>query len=340
MSLRVVSAGPGATIQDGGRIGYLRYGVVASGPMDFLAFEIANRALENPAGAACIEISLGGIEVICVTEPIRLAFAGGGFSWQRDGTRLPSAAVVTLAPGERLSVKPGRWGTWCYLAIEGGFDVPLVLGSRSTYARFAIGGLDGRALRADDVIPSVAPQARSRGTAANEESAIISPLLDRCDDRIRVVLGPQDDYFTPEALATFFEGTYAISPRCDRMGYWLEGPRLAHLSGFDIVSDGIPLGAIQVPGEGRPLILMADHQATGGYPKLGTVIRADIGAVAQHRPGDSLRFVRCSVDAARRALLELYAALVRPLVLEPLGAELRSEDLLARNLIGGVTDGS
>lgn len=314
--------------------------------MDSIAYDVANRALENPANAACVEISLGGIELAC-EEPVSVAFAGGGFTWTRNGARLPSAAVLQLSAGERLRAAPGAWGTWTYLAIDGGIDVPLVLGSRSTYARFSIGGLEGRVLRAGDLLfchperseLSRSESSRSRGTAKQlQAGSIVSKLLDRSNEPIRVILGPQDDYFTQGAIETFFSRTYAISSRFDRMGYWLDGPRLAHASGYDIVSDGIPLGGIQVPGSGQPLVLMADHQATGGYPKLGTVIRADIGRFAQHRPGESVRFIRCNPHAARQALLEVDAALDDGSV-QPFGPHLSENALLASNLISGVVDG-
>jgi len=329
VSLRIVRAGPGETIQDAGRFGYLRYGIVSSGPMDWIAFRLANRALANPADAAAIEISRAGIEVVCEDAPLLVAFAGGGFVWEHEDARLPAAAVIMLQPGRRLRARAGAWGTWTYLAVAGGLDVPLVLGSRSTYARFAIGGLEGRALRADDVL-------RTRDHASDNvtEGTLRMPLLERSNAPVRVVLGPQDDYFTSAARTTFFSESYAISGRFDRMGYWLEGPALAHEAGFDIVSDGIPLGAIQVPGSGQPVILMADHQATGGYPKLGTLTRADVGRFAQHRPGERVRFAACTVDAAHRALREIYAAL------DETSLSASDEILGSSNLIGGVVDGT
>ncbi|HTX03808.1 MAG TPA: biotin-dependent carboxyltransferase family protein [Candidatus Acidoferrales bacterium] len=328
--LRVIRAGPGETIQDAGRYGYLRYGIVASGPMDWIAFSVANRALGNPEDAASIEISLAGIEIVCEDAPLLIAFAGGGFVWERDGSRLPPAAAIALRPGEHVQARAGAWGTWTYLAVAGGIDVPQVLGSRSTYARFAIGGFEGRALRPDDV---VCARDRINEGVAVVEGTLRTSLLERSSAPIRVVLGPQDDYFTSSARDTFFSERYAISGRFDRMGYWLEGPKLGHQAGFDIVSDGIPLGAIQVPGSGQPVILMADHQATGGYPKLGTLTRADVGRFAQHRPGEYVRFTPCAVDAAHRALRDSYAALDQTSVLA-------SDRILgSSNLISGVVDG-
>ncbi|MGH7716665.1 MAG: biotin-dependent carboxyltransferase family protein, partial [Vulcanimicrobiaceae bacterium] len=325
--LRVVRAGPGETLQDAGRYGYLRYGIVASGPMDWIAFTLANRVLANPQDAASIEISLAGIELVCEHAPLIVAFAGGGFVWERDGAHLSSAAAVRLEPGQHLSARAGSWGTWTYLAVCGGIDVPPVLGSRSTYARFGIGGYEGRALRADDVL-RVCNHAHDA-----VQGTIRSSLLERSSGSVRVILGPQDDYMTQESRIRFFSESYAISARFDRMGYWLEGPKLAHEDGFDIVSDGIPLGAIQVPGSGQPVVLMADHQATGGYPKLGTLARMDSGRFAQHRPGDRVRFTPCAVEAAQRELRDVSRMLEKPVILA-------SDDVLAAdNLIGGVVDG-
>ena len=327
--LRIVRAGPGETIQDAGRFGYLRYGIVASGPMDWIAFSLANRALANPDGAAAIEISLAGIEITCEDAPVAVAFAGGGFIWERDAARLPSAAAIVLRPGEHLRARAGAWGTWTYLALAGGIDVAPVLGSRSTYARFAIGGFEGRALRAGDIL-----SARSRTNEDAREGTLRAPVLERTGLPIHVVLGPQDDYFTNVARETFFSQSYTISARFDRMGYWLEGPKLTHEAGFDIVSDGIPLGAIQVPGSGQPVVLMADHQATGGYPKLGVLTRADVGRFAQHRPGERVRFAPCAVEPAHRMLRDVYAGL------DAFAVSPSDEMLGSSNLIGGVVDGS
>ena len=332
--LRIVSAGAGATIQDAGRFGYLRYGIVASGPMDWVAYEVVNRALENPERAACIEVPPHGIEVACEDAPLRVAFAGGGFSWQHGTARIGTSGVLRLRPGERLSAKTGTWGTWAYLAVAGGIDVKPVLGSRSTYARFGLEGIEGRTLRAGDVLETFAADNGDDGAGT-----IACALVERPHAPIRVMLGPQDDYLTADSIDAFFSQAYAVSTKFDRMGYWIDGPKLQHAHGFDIVSDGIALGAIQVPGTGQPLVLMADHQSTGGYPKLGTVVRADIGALAQHRPGEQLHFARCDAETARRALLEIYVTLETEIFIVPRG-QIREEDLHASNLISGVVDGS
>ncbi|PWB82467.1 MAG: urea amidolyase, partial [Methylocystaceae bacterium] len=216
----------------------------------------------------------------------------------------------------------------------GRLDLPPVLGSLATHVRSGIGGLEGRPLRAGDSLPV----AGLRPPPAAPQT-IHAPWLARSDEAMRVVLGPQDDFFTPEAVHTFLSARWTISPRSDRMAYGLSGARLAHPKGHDIVSDGVALGAIQVPGDGTPLVLMADRQPTGGYPKIANVIGVDIGRLAQLRPGDGVSFTAVSIEeavAARRARGETTAQGVE---LAPLArTELSSEFLLSANLIGGVAD--
>jgi biotin-dependent carboxylase-like uncharacterized protein len=296
--LRVLRAGFGATIQDGGRYGHRRYGVTPAGPMDWRAFRTANLVLGNHAEtAAAIEISVGGIEVLCVTTaPIGVAFCGGGFWWRREAQEVGTAARLILRPGERLSARPGTAGVFAYLAVSGGLDTPVELGSRATHTRSALGGIEGRMLRDGDVLPLFAS-----GWPFGE-ARIAAPWLARDPAPLRVVLGPQDDYFGKGALEVFFGAEFRLMGG-DRMAYRLDGPQIAHERGFNIVSDGIALGAIQIAGDRKPFILMADHPPTGGYPKLGHVIRADIGRLAQLRPVETCRFQRASVEEARAALL-------------------------------------
>jgi biotin-dependent carboxylase-like uncharacterized protein len=239
--LRVLSAGPGATIQDGGRHGYLRYGVTGAGPMDPLAHATANRALGNPAAMAAIEVSLGGIEVTAERSSIAVAIAGGEFAITLDGQILPPAVATMLEPGAKLKLRAGNCGSWCYLAVAGSVELPPVLGSLSTHTRTGIGGLDGRALIAGDRLAIAQPR------AAVETGRIVAPLLDRSADTVRVILGPQADYFARDQIEAFLAGPWKISARGDRMACFLEGPRLTHAQGFNIASDGIAMGAIQVP---------------------------------------------------------------------------------------------
>lgn len=331
-ALRIVSAGPGATIQDRGRFGYLRYGVTPAGPMDWTAFRTVALALGNDAAAAAIEISVGGLSVCAEDGPLRVAFAGGGFDWRRDGRPIPAAARLMLRPGETLSARAGAGGAWAYLGVAGGFATAPELGSRSTHLRSRIGGLEGRMLCAGDSLP-VGP-----GGASALDAAIDAPWLFG-QGPIRVVLGPQDDYFTADALAAFFAGEFTLTAAADRMAYRFEGAPIAHARGHDIVSDGVALGAIQIAGDRAPLVLMADRQPTGGYPKLGHVILADIGRFAQMRPGEKCRFARASLEEARAALQAIDAAIATtPDRLRPLAREMTPAWLLASNLIDGVVD--
>ena len=335
--LGVLRAGPGVTIQDGGRHGYLRYGVTPAGPMDWTAYRTANFALGNDDRAAAIEVSAGGLEVHCENAPLWVAFAGGAFVWRRSGVVLPRAARIRLEPSEILTARAGEFGAFAYLAAEGGFDTPPVMGSRATHMRSGIGGIEGRMLRAGDVLPAAVPAAGQRGE--NFEAIIDAPWLDRDSGPFRVVLGPQDDCFSPETLGDFFAYAFTLTPIADRMAYRLTGPDIAHARGYDIVSDGIALGAIQIPGDRQPLILMADRQPTGGYPKLGHVARADIGRLAQLRPGESCRFRAVSAAEARTALLALEDEIAKTHQrLRPLRRALTSERLFESNLIGGVVD--
>lgn len=326
VSLRILQAGPGVTIQDAGRWGYLRYGVTQAGPMDGLAHEAANIAAGSPPGAAAIEVSVGGLEVMAEGGSVGFAIVGGAFRVFRDGVALPSTCVAALQPGQKLAIRAGAGGAWAYLAFSARIDVGAELGSLSMHVRSGVGG---RGLKAGDGL-----------TLADVREGPASPVLladiaDGGDAPIRIVPGPQDDYFDAANVARFLEGPWRISPRSDRMAYALDGPKIEHARGFNIVSDGIAFGAIQVPGDGVPFVQMADRAPTGGYPKIGTVIAADLGRLAQMRPGASLRFQAVPVDeavAAWRTARERLGAL-----LAERGARNPSpETLLASNLVSGV----
>lgn len=331
-ALEILAAGPGCTIQDAGRLGLLRFGVTAAGPMDPLAFETANRALRQSGDFAAIEVSLGGIEIAAREAAMAVAIAGGAFAVSVDGCALPSAVTLTLKADETLRIRAGAAGAWCVLAVAGGIDVPRVLGSRATHSRAGLGGFQGRALKAGDMLPvgEGAPGPR-------EPSKIVAPWLDRVGDDIRVVLGPQADFFADDQIAAFLAGPWTLSPRSDRMASLLDGPTLTHARGHDIVSDGVVMGAVQIPGDGRPIVLMADRQPTGGYPKIATIIGPDLGRFAQVRPGAPFRFRAVTVEQAVAARREAAGWLSREIALAPvLRTELSSEFLLGLNLIDGV----
>jgi biotin-dependent carboxylase-like uncharacterized protein len=325
--LKILRVGPGATIQDNGRYHLRRYGVTPSGPMDWTAFKTVQRVLENSNDAAVIEIPAGGIEVTSAEATLDLAFAGGGFIWTRDGKTLPAAMRLKLRPGERLTGKPGAWGAWAYLGVAGGFNTAIAMGSRATHLRSGIGA---PMLRTGDCIPT-----RSRDTPTLSDQRIVADWLRPDAKPIRVLLGPQDDYFSSAALTVFFSEPFSLTASADRMAYRFNGPKIEHASGFNIVSDGIALGAIQIGGDGQPLILMADHQPTGGYPKLGFVIRADIGRLAQMRPGETCRFAPCSMNEARAALFALEDKIAAT-VTRTVAAGFSSAILRSLNLIDGV----
>jgi biotin-dependent carboxylase-like uncharacterized protein len=215
----------------------------------------------------------------------------------------PQWTTLRLAAGDTLRVGAARAGVRVYIAVGGGVDVPVALGSRATYLRGRLGGLEGRALRRDDVLPvgaaTPAPARRVRPAAVPAWTG---------DVALRVVLGPQADRFTDEGIATFLGEPYEMLPQSDRMGARLRGPRIAHTRGHDIVSDGIALGAIQVPGDGQPIVLLVDRQSTGGYTKIATVCSFDIDRLAQLKPGQRVRFAAVAVAEAHRLRRERAAA--------------------------------
>ena len=332
-ALRILTAGPAVTLQDGGRFGRMRFGVTAAGPMDPLACAVANAAVGADAGAPVIEISLGGVLVDALDAAVPVALAGGAFEISLDGRPVPGAVRLTLEPGRNLRVRAGAAGAWCYLAVGARIAVLPVLGSVATHTRSGLGGLAGRALAAGDRLPLADVR------TPDAPATLVAPCLERPGDVIRVILGPQADYFADDQIALFCAGPWTISSRSDRMAYLLDGPTLRHAAGFNIISDGIAMGSIQVPGDGRPIVLMADRQVTGGYTKIATVIGPDLGRLAQLRPGARFRFEPVTIEdavAARRAERDGLAALrLEPLLRQDLGSEL----LLGLNLIGGVISG-
>jgi biotin-dependent carboxylase-like uncharacterized protein len=323
--LLIHAAGPGVTVQDSGRFGYSRFGVTPAGPMDPWAFAIATRAV---GASAALEISVGGVEFSAEGATLSVAIAGGAFDIRLDGTKLPPASLLPLEPGARLSIRAGAAGAWCYAAIGGRLDLPVALGSLSTHARSGIGP---KPLAAGDriALADVRP-------APHGPHALSTPWMTAQGGPIRLMLGPQDDYFSSETLQSLLSAEWRVGARSDRMAYALEGPPLSHSRGHDIVSDGAAMGAVQVPGSGAPFVLMADRQPTGGYPKIATVISADLGRVAQLRPGEALRFRAVDWQEAAAARAGLHEKIAAGAVATP---DLSTEALLAANLIGGVVSG-
>jgi biotin-dependent carboxylase-like uncharacterized protein len=292
--IRFVDPGPQTTVQDLGRVGHLRYGIPPSGPLDVRAFVIANRLVGNPDGAAALEATVLGPRFTVETAGA-IAVTGADAPVTINGAAAAAWTTLPLAAGDTVRIGAARAGIRIYVAFAGGLDVAPVLGSRATYLRGRLGGLQGRSLKRDDVLRSfpAAPPPMRRVP----ESAI--PPLER-EPEIRVVLGPQADRFTAEGVAAFLGGAYEMLPQSDRMGARLSGPRIAHARGHDIISDGIALGSVQVPGDGQPIVLLVDRQSTGGYTKVATVGSFDIGRIGQVKPGQRLRFVAVDVAEAHR----------------------------------------
>ena len=334
--LHLHRAGPLTTIQDGGRRGFQHQGVSGVGPMDRWAHVVANRLVGNPDGAGGLELALGGLELEVTGGAVRLAFAGGDFALKLDDRPVSWWSTSTLRPGQKLTIGRAIEGAWGYVAVLGGLAIPPALGSQSTHQLSGLGGIDGRRLHDGAVLPLVMDEVPPRPDLALERPPAIHA------ERIRVVLGPQDDYFTAAGIETLLGAEWRVSGQTDRMGYRLVGPCIEHAKTANIVSDGILMGSIQVPGMGTPIVLMADRQTTGGYPKIATVISADMGYLAQTRSGEALRFEAIEFGAALATRRQRWRQLERSMAsLAPLGPAARtsSERLLGLNLIGGVTAG-
>jgi antagonist of KipI len=302
----IIKAGMLTTIQDTGRWGFQSRGVPVAGPMDPVSHRLANALVGNDRDAASLEVTLLGPELEFEDERL-VAVAGADFELSLDGRQVPSHAPFIVVVGSRLRFGARRLGARAYLAVSGGIAVPPTLGSRSTHLISAIGGLNGRAVAAGERLPLGEP-ARAHGAALAPQTAVV-PLPDR-DAQIRVLPGPQLDYFSADALDVLQSARYTVGRNSDRMGFRLEGPRLTHARGADIISDATPLGVLQVPASGQPILLMADRQTTGGYPKIATVIAADIAVAGQLAPADTISFVVCTPLDAMTALIAQERALM------------------------------
>ncbi|MCH7706414.1 MAG: biotin-dependent carboxyltransferase family protein [Chloroflexi bacterium] len=300
-AIEIVEPGLLATVQDLGRYGYQRYGVPVSGSMDQFALRAANLLVGNDEGAAGLEITLIGPRLRFLANAV-IAVAGADLAPMLDGQPLPMWQSHEVSRGSTLSFAGIRDGVRSYLSIAGGIDVPVVLGSRSTFTRARIGGFDGRALAQGDTLSIPEGVSTDLGRTRRMPPSRV-PVYGHSHN-VRVVLGPQDDAFTPRGMETFLSATYTVTPQSDRVGYRLEGLRIEHVAGADIVSDGIPFGAVQVVGDGMPIILMADRGSTGGYTKIAAVISADLPSLAQAAPGDTVAFQSVTVEEAHRVLRE------------------------------------
>ena len=320
-SLRVITPGMLTTIQDLGRWGWQGRGVPVAGPMDPRSHRLANTLAGNETDAAAIEMTIVGPEVEFDDERIA-AVSGADFEITVDSRAMPVNEPFAVSAGSTLRVGTHRRGARAYLAIAGGIAVPPVLNSRSTHLPSAMGGLEGRPLRAGDRLPlgkrgresfSGVLTARKRRESGLFSSAKMTPVPFFLPDghaTVRILPGPQLDRFAPEALDVLQSAPFVVDAASNRMGYRLRGPMLRHDGDGEMLSDAATLGALQVPAAGQPILLMADRQTTGGYPSIATVISADIGLAGQLAPGDSISFVVSTIREAMAALVAQEQALM------------------------------
>lgn len=349
ITLSVTQCGPAASVQDFGRFGYRRYGVSTAGAMDRRALALANALVGNPPDRAAVELPLTGATFEIKGGQIIVAAYGPGTTLAVAGRRIAARTSAQASDGDTIVVGPPTKGVYSYLAVAGGIGTKPLLGSRSRHRRSGIGG---GVLAPGDCLPCVEnglghPVFLAEGLEQEgDEQRDAENCWDgdkrgdrdeRGDGEIRILSGPQSDHFTDHAWTKFLSQPYRIDPRSDRMGIRLEGPELESAAGHDIVSEGVVPGSLQVPGNGKPIALGQDCQTTGGYPKIATVISADLGRLAQLPTGHSVRFRLVSrteaIEAARRSAhwCKALRTSMKPVAAVP--------DLLAHNLISGVTTG-
>lgn len=300
-SLLVVRPGMLTTVQDLGRWGCQNSGVPVAGPMDAYSHRLANRLVGNPDADAALEITLLGPELEADADVV-CAVTGGGFALAVDGQGVAMNRPFTVPAGSRLRFGARLSGARAGLAVRGGFDLPSIFGSRATSVVSRMGPVEGRALVAGDRLPV-------GGTAAGARLPGTPLCLPVGGSRLRVVMGPHEAAFTDAAIEALLHARFVVTPHSNRMGYRLQGPALAHRGSAEILSDATPMGSLQVPASGQPIMLMADRQTTGGYPKIATVISADLPLAGQLAPGDWIEFAACTRDAAIEALKTLEARL-------------------------------
>ena len=338
--LEVITPGLMTSVQDRGRFGFQALGISVSGALDPDGFDLANALAGNEAGTGALEIRMLGptLEVTAESVTVALAGTGAGIEVMSPEREMISACrSVTFRKGQVFRIGAIGDSAVCYLAVHGGFDLPDVYGSQSTCMSAGFGGFHGRILEKGDCLPlrKAAAESLSQRILRRPPEPDSSPV-------IRVIAGPQDDYFSAAGIETFFGTGYTVSQAVNRMGMRLEGAAVAHEKGFNIASDGIVRGAIQVPGNGLPIILMADCQTTGGYPKIATVISTDMPKLGRMMPGADIRFEAVSVEEAEavaRDHHERKAALIDSIETFSGSVQQLEHLLMTQNLISGVTAG-
>jgi antagonist of KipI len=311
-TIAVLEPGLFTTVQDLGRPGHARMGVSAAGAADATALRIANRLAGNPDGSPALEMTLAGC-TFRFDAPACVAIAGADMQARIDGRPLPSWSAAPVPTGATLACGQAAYGARAVLAVAGGIVVPLVLGSASTHVPSRLGGFEGRALRRGDRLrfgapaPEMLPAARR--VPPDALAALAPAAAGGAAVTLRVTPGAQGDRFDEPSRRLLVESEYRVSGASDRMGLRLEGPPIPPPGGGTMLTEGMPLGAIQIPPAGGPVILFVDHQTTGGYPVIASVASADLSAVAQLRPGSRVRFAMITLDDARRLLAGRAAAI-------------------------------
>ena len=320
--MKVIDPGLLTTVQDRGRFGYQKDGVTPGGAMDLIALTVANSLVGNDESAAALEVTIAGPSIEFRQDEL-VSVCGADLTAEMASIRLPTWRGIYVRSASVMSFGEARWGCRAYLAVAGGIDVPAVMGSRSTNLRARIGGIKGRALRADDQVPT--PPRRPGDPIAAGAAAGGGPMPFALSERfvetaeaaslygdqksVRVLPGPHLELFDERDRRLFLERAFEVSPRSDRMGYRLAGPVLDSSPRAELVSSAVLMGTVQVPGGGEPILLMADRQTTGGYPAIAQVTTADLPLIAQLKPGDEVRFELVTLDQAHAALRAQRATL-------------------------------
>ncbi|GAA5347002.1 5-oxoprolinase subunit C family protein [Planifilum fimeticola] len=295
-ALEVLQPGLLTTVQDLGRTGFQHTGMVVAGAMDAFSLQVANCLVGNRRGEAGLEMTMTGPELKALDD-IVIALCGADLGPTVDGVPAPLWKSFVLERGSVLRFRGASSGVRAYLAVAGGLCAEDVMGSKSTYVRAGIGGMRGRPLRRGDILE------RGDGGAVLHRSgrSLSADQIPRWnkEDEVRVILGPQEDAFTPKGIRTFLGSKYQVTPQSDRMGIRLRGPEIEHRESADILSDAVSMGAVQVPADGQPIVLMADRQTTGGYAKIAAVISVDLPKMAQFPPGGLVSFREIGIKAAQ-----------------------------------------
>jgi antagonist of KipI len=305
-TIEILSPGVLTTVQDLGRPGYQRLGIAESGAMDTFSFVVANRLVGNPDNSACLEITLVGPKIRFLRHTWG-SLTGAHLSAHLNQSPLTPGRTFKVKTGDLLSFGPRVFGMRAYLAVAGGFDVPVVLGSCSTYVYAGFGGYEGRPLRKGDILSAFTKKDDNELTLA--ELPVEFQIGSYDPSPIHVIVGPHEDRFTPEGLQVFFNSRYVVMSDSNRMGYRLKGPQITHRDTPIVVSEATPVGAVQVPGQGTPVILLRERGTTGGYTKIACVISRDIDVLAQIFPGEGLFFRPVDLSEAHRLDKKRWEAL-------------------------------